>query len=223
MISLLIPPPPFVFLNAWLHASRTYLTSIEAFDDEDITCEIPQIKPPGRNGNIKFCTTAINHARLFSAASKILSMTRIFRESSDAVINTVNELHAKAQNLLESTPAENVSPPVLEVSCHNEQPFDVLHAQISYWGLLCHIHSVFLYPWVNDVIESMSVGSAENGMRTTRDTERDRRRRLRDQATASSVILVQASRNIILAAEHIHLDAASCKSFVTPSPLNWHS
>ncbi|KAH8807431.1 hypothetical protein F5884DRAFT_899829 [Xylogone sp. PMI_703] len=188
-----------------------------AFDDENISCEVPQIPPPGPDGNIKFCTIAISHARILSMALKKLSIPRIFHRSTDAIIRAVNELHAEAQDLLESTPTEYIPTPVSRGTQHAEKPIDVLYTQMNYWGLLCHIHSVFLYPWINDTIVSMSVGvgtdtggSIEN-TQSERNAKEEMKQRLKDQVMASSLALAETSRNIILATEYIHLDATSCK------------
>jgi hypothetical protein len=148
--------------------------------------------------------------------SKELSVERTLRTSPENLLAMVNHLQHAAQNLHESQPAEyrldlqwDPSSRVVNMS--------YLPLQFEYWGLLCRVHSIFLYPWVNDVLERVCSGRwARDRIADAADLDRQKSwiEKLRVQCQKSSEILADASRKLILTTKAIPVEAGCSKTYV---------
>lgn len=141
-------------------------------------------------------------------------MERVLRTSPESLLATINNLHHAAESLHESQPPEYR----LDLGWDpSSQIVNLVYLplQFDYWGLLCRIHSVFLYPWVNDLIERAYSGRW-SGDRIANSTGQGRREtwieKLREQAKTSSEILAAASRKLILTTKAIPIEAGCSKT-----------
>lgn len=170
--------------------------------------------PLGTRQDRRFTTALVHYTRLFSAVSKELSISRVLRTSPEVLIATVNNLHQAAVSLHESQPPEYRLDmkwdPASRVGGLSYLPL-----QFNFWGLLCHIHSIFLYPWANDLIERTYAGHIKTSDANTAGTHQQQawQTKLREQMKVSSEILAAASRKIILTTRAIPVMAGSPKTY----------
>ena len=73
----------------------------------------------------------------------------------------------------------------------NVHPYHVMYMRYAYFGSVMAIHSIFTYPWNRAVFGT------------------DQTPGLRNQASLSTNIVVEAARNIILATKYVDIDASS--------------
>ncbi|KAK5046474.1 hypothetical protein LTR84_008277 [Exophiala bonariae] len=169
-----------------------------AIDDDDISCEIPNETCPGSTIDIQACTALITHAKLSSRISKSLTSVKAFRQSPSEFLQTATSLDAELREWRQSLPI--TMRPVDKLTAFripsNSITFSTTYIHYAYYGTLMAIHTMIAYPWIRSTV-----------------FDHDRDMVDHDQIIASSNIVADAARNIIVIARSLGIDAASIQWF----------
>ncbi|KAH0829252.1 putative fungal specific transcription protein [Fonsecaea pedrosoi] len=161
-------------------------------NDDHIDCQFPE--PVDGQASIKteFFHHVIRHAQISSSIIDQLTAAKARRRKPSKTIETVNEIHQRLKSWYDTVPATlrfRRSQPVL--ASPDLQMSHITYLHLAYHGSLAAIHSVFAYPWELTRLEAGS------------DVD------LNPQIDASTQILAEAARNIILTTKYLHLSAAA--------------
>ncbi|KIW86599.1 uncharacterized protein Z519_12783 [Cladophialophora bantiana CBS 173.52] len=161
-------------------------------DDNNISTPIPTKAPPGSSMDVGIFTLIIQNARISAQVSSRIMSVKAFGQSSTQIIETIHDIHSQLEKLLESIPPElRIGTSVSTHDCMSAQrqiPMMYLHCAI--FGSFMATHSILFYPWI----------SARFG------TDADPS--FQEQITASSEIVANAARQIILMLRKLTTDAA---------------
>jgi hypothetical protein len=186
----------------WAGASKHPLSSSQknsadtqspkVIDDDTITCELPTEAAEGSTINIEIFTQTITLCRISSTIFKTLSAIKTLSRTPEEVIRVLSNLHWQILQWRDSQPPSlrpdgPINPSQIPPGYHL---YHLLFLHYSYYGSLMAIHSIYAYPWNSSLIGSSSLSS------------------VREQINTSSTIVIEASRNIILATKYIDINAS---------------
>ena len=142
--------------------------------------------------NVVAYTVLIKLHRLCSLVGKSLTSARAFRQKPAELLEVVTFLDQKIRLLSEDVQR------VLRLDCpldpsrlpDNLSLHMALAIHFTYYGILFDIHTTLTYPWSRGIISLRRHPS------------------FRTQVEKSYTIVAEASRAVVLASRHVHLDAA---------------
>ncbi|OCL02150.1 hypothetical protein AOQ84DRAFT_349537 [Glonium stellatum] len=163
-----------------------------AIDDDDISCQIPTTTPEGSAINFDFFIQIIKHAQITSAIAKELSSVKASKQPPEVIIEKAHELDQRLRDWKDNIPP-HLKPELpfrFAYLLPGTHLYHIVYLHFAYYGSLIAIHSVFTYPW-------NSSGFTRNPTSA-----------IRDQISASTQIVVDASRKIILATKFIDVNGS---------------
>lgn len=166
---------------------------MQAIDDDSISCQIPTTPPSAGLIDGHFSTISIKHAQISSTVAKRLSNVYIVHQTATDIIKTVVELDKMLYDYKQSISCffdvdASIDPSQLPSGISLQQ---AVYLQYSFYGTLCDIHSVLTYPWFHNIL-SLNQDPA-----------------VCLQLEVSSQRVAKASRSILVATKHVHIDAAA--------------
>ena len=133
-----------------------------------------------------FVLQVIKHARIASAVAKDLTSVKSSKEPADLLAQRIRELESRLVAWRDGIPiALRPGIPFLYSSSSKTHIYHTIYLHFAYYGSLVAIHSIFAYPWY------LSTYGRNQGPA------------FREQVTASTKSVVEASRQIVLATKHI--------------------
>ena len=156
--------------------------------------------PSGSIGELDAFNHTIRSCRLYGRISKQLMSTRALRESPARMLSVVTQFDSELQTWKNSLPTEIQPPSLLKVFKIPEGDYWLEHmiTNCSYYDLVMITHSSFMYPWV---IESFPHSLDENLAQS-----------IKAQVVASSGLVANAARSLIVIARHVDLYHAGTQS-----------
>jgi hypothetical protein len=163
-----------------------------AIDDDDISCQIPTTILEGSVINFDFFIQTIKHAQITSAIARGLSSVKASKQPPEVIIGKAHELDQRLRDWKDSIPPH--LRPELPFTFAYLPPgthlYHIIYLHFAYYGSLIAIHSVFTYPWNISAFTQNPTPA------------------IRDQISASTQIVVDASRKIILATKYIDVNGS---------------
>lgn len=163
-------------------ARENLLTRVlQAIDDDDISCKMPESSPNAADINVDFFTCVVRHARLSSLIIRQISTAKAFNQSVGDLIKTTQKLHGELQNWRHSLPVAldptaAFIPDSLPAGLTKES---VLYVRYAYAGSMISIHSIFTIPWNKTVFDHLNSPTISS------------------QVTTSTTHVVESTRSII--------------------------
>lgn len=173
------------------------MSSVKSIEDDEITCQIPTMRPEGDLGNQEFFIVSVTQAQLFSLIIKRLKTLKNSKPSLQDVTGTISDLHAATEQWYASVPESlklNLATGRFSEAIH---PVQGVFSLFAYYGCLLAIHSVLVHPW-NAVPLDYSQCDKEE---------------LQRYVLNSTEIVVEASRNIIRNLKHVRINPSAPKRY----------
>ncbi|KEF59159.1 uncharacterized protein A1O9_04003 [Exophiala aquamarina CBS 119918] len=189
--------------NAWLWWSLYVLEKHIAFvsgtpsviDDSTITTPIPSEVSMDSNIDMQYLTLALRHTKICSRITRELMSTQARRLSVDALRKTVKEFDQQIKDFLRDLPSRFQIGTLAKLSTDGQRiphPNQALYLHFSIYGSLLAVHSQFFYPWIS-----------------SRLVDHDPENLIATQLKASSNIVAEAARKILVALRTLTTDAAT--------------
>lgn len=131
------------------------LIRAQMFDDDEISCEIPNEFPDGNNSDIEVVLAAIEHARICAKISKQLLSARALNQSPKSLLDIMETLEDKLQMWQISLPdhlkldkQNNCRPLMNSYQCRA----NILRLHYLYWGSVIALNANFHYPWISSLL-----------------------------------------------------------------------
>ncbi|KAJ0420293.1 hypothetical protein BJY00DRAFT_313232 [Aspergillus carlsbadensis] len=175
-----------------------------AISDEDVSCEIPNKAVAGSGISVDFVTQVVQHSRIASDISRELTSFRAASQAPEVIVVKMEQQEARLRAWFQGLPPVYQHPPLPGAATQGQGPSDGLHQyhrvflQYCYHGSLIAIHSPFAYPWNL----TGRLGPAERLL-------------FQDQVAVSTNMVVQSSRQIILATRWFE-PQGSCPTWSAP-------
>lgn len=129
----------------------------QAFDDDEISCEIPKELPDGGTLDIEVVTAAIEHARICAKISKQLLSVQAFNQSPTALFEIIEMLDERLQLWWNSLPNH------ITLTKHSDydhwrsrnsfqRKAKIIRLHYLYWGSIIALHANVHYPWISSVL-----------------------------------------------------------------------
>ncbi|OAL50323.1 hypothetical protein IQ07DRAFT_587004 [Pyrenochaeta sp. DS3sAY3a] len=187
-------PPPDLKYRRWLFwviyaydkhiAYRSGRPS--AIDDDDISCEVPDVRDYEDLASAAFVIRLITHGRLSSQIARNLTSVKSSRTQPDILAQRARKLEAELSVWFDSLPTDlRPGVPFSPATASGPSLYHALYLHFAYYGSLVAIHSIFAYPWYFST-RWVSEGQIVN-----------------QQVSTSTTTLIEASRQIVLAVKYI--------------------
>lgn len=162
-----------------------------AIDDDDISCQIPTVSPEGNPAKAEAFKQLVLHAQISSSIVKNLITAKARQKTPDQIVKTVQSLDRRLRRWYSDIPPDFKSDiPLRTTGLPDGIRIEHLaYSFFSYYGSLAAIHSVLAWPWNVPGLEKENDDA------------------IREQIDASSKVVADASRNIILATKSITVDS----------------
>ncbi|KAE8359557.1 fungal-specific transcription factor domain-containing protein [Aspergillus caelatus] len=195
----------WVFWAAYCYDKNIALRSgrPSAFDDDEISCEIPNELPDGSRSDIEVIIAAIEHAKICAKISKQLLSARAFNQSPKSLFDTMETLEDKLRMWRNSLPDH------LTLAKQNDyQPLrnsyqckaNILRLHYLYWGSVISLNANFHYPWISSLLARQEPF-------------------FEDRMLKSSTRAAEASRQILWTLKDTELDTSSSSPIVFYFPM----
>ncbi|KAE8141779.1 hypothetical protein BDV38DRAFT_268086 [Aspergillus pseudotamarii] len=174
-----------------------------AFDDDEISCEIPNELPDGSRSDIQVVIAAIEHAKICAKISKQLLSARAFNQSPKSLLDTMETLEDKLRMWRNSLPdhltlaKQNDYRPLNNSS---QCKANTLRLHYLYWGSVIALNANFHYPWISSLLTRQEPF-------------------LEDRMLKSSTRAAEASRQILWTLQDTELDTSSSSPIVFYFPM----
>ncbi|KAJ8117753.1 hypothetical protein OPT61_g1124 [Boeremia exigua] len=187
-------PPPDLKYRRWLFwviyaydkhiAYRSGRPS--AIDDDDICCELPDLRDYEDIANATFVIRVVTHGRLSSRIARNLTSAKSSKTQPDILAQRARKLESELSVWLDSLPTDlRPGVPFRPNTDSGPSLYHALYLHFAYYGSLVAIHSIFAYPWYFST-RWVSEGQIVN-----------------QQVSTSTTTLIEASRQIVLAVKYI--------------------
>lgn len=176
------------------------LTVSKVINDDDVDCEIPAIVAPGSTIELDVFTYIIQTCQFYDSMYRQLQRTRTLHAPAKDMLYLVSQFHTQLQGWKNSLPVES-------------QPFDclsqwqmpdtvrslgILTVHCSFYDLIMVVHSIFAYPWVKQLFSGDICAKLATQVNA--------------QMTASSNLMANAARSLIVIARNLDMDRAATQS-----------
>lgn len=160
-------------------------------DDGLVTCGIPNEAPPGSTINVAFFKHAIKMNQITSQLDRDLTSMMTLRQDVSHYIQAANDLGEQIEiwgnSMNELWP---IGKPIIRDQLPpNVQPLHILYLQYAYYAGIEAVFTVFTCPWLTPILNM------------------DKNSQFRQEVTAKTDRVVQASRDLILLFKSMELDA----------------
>lgn len=162
------------------------------FDDDEISCEIPNEFPDGSSADIEVALAAIEHAQICAKISKQLLSARALNQSPKSLLDIMKTVEDNLQMWQISLPdrlkldkQNDCRPGRNSFHCR----VNILRLHYLYWGSVIALNANFHYPWISSLL-------------ARQESESD------DRILKSSARAAEASRQILSTLKNSEVDTS---------------
>lgn len=169
------------------------ILELQMIDDDHISVQIPDSNPPGTSSYHIYSIALIRLARMASLISKKFSHLETIQKPQDLIIQTIAELNENLESLKEFVERLVDLDSPLE-PCRQGINIDLqqaIYIRMAYYVVVLDTHAPVSYPWSLRILKLAD------------------HPQLQAQVQSSAETVVKTSRNIILGAQFIRLDAST--------------
>ncbi|KAJ5756900.1 fungal-specific transcription factor domain-containing protein [Penicillium nucicola] len=122
-----------------------------AFDDDEISCQIPNELPDEATSDIEVVTAIIEHAQICAGISKQLLSVQAFSQSLTSLFEIIENLEEKLQ-IWRNSLSDYLTITAQSFSRlsrnSSKQKANMLRLHYLYWGSVITLHANIHYPWI---------------------------------------------------------------------------
>lgn len=172
----------------------------QVINDDDVNCDIPTSVAPGSPIEIDMFTYIIQTCQFYDRISRQLQRIQALEAPAKEMLDLVSQFHTQLQSWKNSLPADSQPCDRLKQwqMPDTVRSLGMLTIHCSFYDLMMVVHSIFAYPWVTELFS----GHDDTNLAL----------QVNAQMAASSDIVANAARSLIVIARNLDMDRAGTQS-----------